>query len=182
MVPAIREARARVSSVGITAPGTEFFRPETKPKFRPVSPARDQISKTVRRTGRANAACSHKVSVTRDSGDCLVADAVLVEPVSTAKFPANREKNREFRKIVASRAPEIRNNGLGTGLLTQIPYSTEQGIILAEQGIFARTGNFITRARELDTSPDAIFATKRVWVMSALPPKADMCDAPGDVC
>ncbi len=36
MVPAIREARSRVSLVGIPAPGTEFFRPETKPKFRPV--------------------------------------------------------------------------------------------------------------------------------------------------
>ena len=117
----------------------------------------------------------------RNSG--VVADAVEVEPVSAAKFPANREKNREFRKIVASRAPEIRNSGLGTGLLTQIPYSTEQGIILAEQEILTREqGILLTRARELDTSPDAIFATKRVWVMSALPPKADMCDAPGDVC
>ena len=27
----------------------------------------------------------------------MVADAVPVEPVSTTKFPANREKNREFR-------------------------------------------------------------------------------------
>jgi hypothetical protein len=26
----------------------------------------------------------------------LVADAVVVEPVSTLKFPANREKNREY--------------------------------------------------------------------------------------
>ena len=77
----------------------------------------------------------------------MVADAVLVEPVSAAKFPANREKNREFRKIVASRAPEICNNGLGTGLLTQIPYSTEQGIILAEQGILTREqGVLPTRA------------------------------------
>jgi hypothetical protein len=58
--------------MGITAPGTEFFRPETKPKFRVVSPARDQISKIVRRTGRVNAACSHKVSVIRDSEDCVV--------------------------------------------------------------------------------------------------------------
>ena len=80
MVPAIREARARVSLVGITAPGTEFFRPETKPKFRPVSPARDQISKTVRRTGRANAACSRKVSVIRDSGDCVVGPGGLEPP------------------------------------------------------------------------------------------------------
>jgi hypothetical protein len=34
--------------------------------------------------------------VIRDSGDCVVADAVTYEPVSIPKFPANREKNREF--------------------------------------------------------------------------------------
>ena len=68
----------------------------------------------------------------------LVADAVVVEPVSTAKFPANREKNREFCKIVASGAPETANNGVVTGLPMQIPYSTEQGIILEEQGILAQ--------------------------------------------
>src|SRR6516162_2761726 len=28
--------------------------------------------------------------------DCVVADAVTVEPVSATKFPANRENNREF--------------------------------------------------------------------------------------
>jgi hypothetical protein len=77
MVPAIREARTCVSLVGIRAPGTEFFRPETKRKFRPVSPARDQISKTVRRTGRANAGFSRKVSVTRDSGNYVVGPGVL---------------------------------------------------------------------------------------------------------
>jgi hypothetical protein len=33
------------------------------------------------------------------SGACLVADAVAVEPVSTLNFPANREKNREFRQV-----------------------------------------------------------------------------------
>jgi hypothetical protein len=31
----------------------------------------------------------------------MVADAVTCEPVSTDKFPANREKNREFYKIAA---------------------------------------------------------------------------------
>jgi len=42
--------------------------------------------------------------------DCVVADAVTVEPVSATKFPANRENNRElcrFRSesaiLVASR-------------------------------------------------------------------------------
>ena len=28
--------------------------------------------------------------------ECVVADAVAVEPVSQVKFPANRENNREF--------------------------------------------------------------------------------------
>src|SRR6476469_5711390 len=81
------------------APGPEFFEPETKPTFWPVSPARDQIPKITCRTGRANAACSRKGSVIRDLGNCVVADAVQVEPVSTPKFPANREINREFRQI-----------------------------------------------------------------------------------
>ena len=42
------------------------------------------MSKTVRRIGRANAAYSRKVSVIRNSADCVVADAVTYEPVSTA--------------------------------------------------------------------------------------------------
>jgi ketosteroid isomerase-like protein len=102
MAPAVREAWARAVIAFLNRhyePGTEFFRPETKSKFRLVSPARDQISKIVRRTGRANAACSRKVSVIRDSGNCVVADAVQVEPVSTPKFPANREINREFCRL-----------------------------------------------------------------------------------
>jgi hypothetical protein len=68
----------------------------------------------------------------------LVADAVAVERVSTLGFPANREKNREFCKIGASGASETVNSAAITGLLTQIPYSTEQGIISAEQGILAQ--------------------------------------------
>jgi hypothetical protein len=39
--------------------------------------------------------------ITRKLLKMLVADAVQVEPVSTAKFPANREKNREFYRIVS---------------------------------------------------------------------------------
>jgi hypothetical protein len=34
--------------------------------------------------------------------------------------------------------PETVNNGFVTGLSMQIPYSTEQGIILAEQGILVQ--------------------------------------------
>jgi hypothetical protein len=71
------------------------------------------------------------------SPEKVAADAVQVEPVSTAKFPGNREKNREFCGIAVSVASETVNNAVVTGLPTQIPYSTEQGIILAEQGILA---------------------------------------------
>jgi hypothetical protein len=68
----------------------------------------------------------------------MVADEVAFKPVSTAKFPANREKNREFCKIAVSGAPEALNSAAVSGLPMQIPYSTEQGIISAEQGILAQ--------------------------------------------
>jgi len=61
-------------------------------------------------------------------------------------FPANREFYREFRKIVASGAAETPIRAHVTGLSTQFPYSTKQGIISADQGISsARTGNLICR-------------------------------------
>jgi hypothetical protein len=68
----------------------------------------------------------------------VVADAVVVEPISTIQFPANREKNREFNKIGASEATKTVNNAVVTGLPVRIPYTAEQGIILAEHGILAR--------------------------------------------
>jgi hypothetical protein len=59
-------------------------------------------------------------------------------PPALPIFPANREFYREFCKIAASGTPETANNGLVTGLPMRIPYSTEQGIILAEQGFLPR--------------------------------------------
>jgi hypothetical protein len=44
-----------------------------------------------------------------------LAVAVVVEPVSTPKFLANREKNREICKIMISVAPENLNIDAGTG-------------------------------------------------------------------
>jgi hypothetical protein len=59
-------------------------------------------------------------------------------PPALPVFHANREFYREFCKIVASGAPETANNGVATGLPVRIPYSIEQGNILAEQGLLAR--------------------------------------------
>ena len=85
-----------------------------------------------------NAACSHKVSVIRDSGDCVVADAVTYEPVSILKFPANREKNREFRQIRLLGAILHADTRANSEACSEIPYSTKQRIFAKEQGICTR--------------------------------------------
>jgi hypothetical protein len=62
--------------------------------------------------------------------ECVVADAV-VEPVSTAKFPANRENNREFWRSRPLDAISIIDTRANSAAYSEIPYSTKQGIILA---------------------------------------------------
>jgi hypothetical protein len=64
-------------------------------------------------------------------------------------FPANREFYREFCKIVVSGAPETVNNGAVAGLLMQIPYATEQGIIFAIQGILAQEQGILSGKIEI---------------------------------
>ena len=68
----------------------------------------------------------------------MVADVVLIERVSTLKFPANREKNREFREIrllCKILKPDTRTNSKA---FSQIPYKIEEGFISAEQGVLSR--------------------------------------------
>ena len=76
----------------------------------------------------------------------MVADAVAIEPVSIPKFPANREKNREFRQIRPLCEILKADTRANSKVSSEIPYATEQGIISAqqgilvqEQGIFAKT-------------------------------------------
>jgi hypothetical protein len=63
--------------------------------------------------------------------------------------------------------PETANNDAATGLLTQIPYATKQGIILAEQGNLAGEQGILS-------APNEIFGTTGLWIMSAVTPKADI--------
>ena len=72
----------------------------------------------------------------------MVADAVTYEPVSTPKFPANREINREFRRIrtfgVNLKADTRANSEACTEILyaaEQAKFSKEQEISTREQGI-----------------------------------------------
>jgi hypothetical protein len=65
----------------------------------------------------------------------LVAEAVLIGPVSVRVFPANREKNRDVRENRPSRSILkwlliAVSMACGT-----IPYEIEQGTFFAEQGI-----------------------------------------------
>jgi hypothetical protein len=59
----------------------------------------------------------------------LVVDVVIVEPVSTPKFPSNRDINRKFRQI--SSLCEILNADTRaiSKAFGKIPYATEQGIL-----------------------------------------------------
>jgi hypothetical protein len=68
----------------------------------------------------------------------VVADAVIVEPVSAPKFPANREINREFFDFGLARGSEVTICLMIQRTWSKIPYSTEQGIFVKEQGIFTR--------------------------------------------
>src|SRR5450759_3182351 len=56
-------------------------------------------------------------------------------PLLRSFFPANREFYREFCKFTPSGTLETANSHVNAGRYTQIPYSKEQGIISAEQGI-----------------------------------------------
>ena len=109
----------------------------------------------------------------------MVADTVQVEPVSTAKFPANREKNREFRRIRPLGAILKADTRADSKAFSQIPYTTEQGIVSAEQGIFAREQGILSAKIEIIAGCD--FETKRLWVMSAVTPKADIDRRHGNV-
>ena len=115
---------------GRVTPGPEFFRPETKSRFRSVSPARDQISKIVCRTARANAACSRKASVIRDSRNCVVADAVGFEPVSPCIFGKCREILPKCRETaIVPRRKAIRSHKLGW----RSPYSRSREAMVASR-------------------------------------------------
>jgi hypothetical protein len=78
-------------------------------------------------------------------------------PPALPVFPANREFCREFCKIAALGTPETTSNAVITGFPTQIPYSTKQGIIFAEQEIWAGEQGILSA--ETKFSQDEIFGT-----------------------
>jgi hypothetical protein len=87
----------------------------------------------------------------RKNKDWLAENAVRIEPVSASKFPASREKNREFCGFRPSAAILASNRSSDSMACRQIPYATEQGIFGGITGnFFQRTGNSRAGAGELD--------------------------------
>src|SRR6266542_1487018 len=65
----------------------------------------------------------------------LADDAVLIEPVSGFKFPANREINREFRGVGPNSVILASIQPATSMACSQIPYTSEQGIFPPQRGI-----------------------------------------------
>ena len=86
-------------------------------------------------------------------------------PSPFPKFPANREKNREFHQIgplckilkAATRADSKASS--------EIPYATEQGIISAEQGILVQEQGISPATESL---PNDVFGTYRLALVAML--------------
>src|SRR5262245_57895261 len=101
MVPAIRQAWARlVGTFLIRHPSARnrIFAARDRALNSHIPPAGDPKANIRRRKGRANAGFSRKVSVIRDWGNCVVADAVGFEPVSSLQFGKCRVILRKCRE------------------------------------------------------------------------------------
>jgi hypothetical protein len=74
----------------------------------------------------------------------VVVEAVPLEPVSTSKFPANREINREICRFGHFLGIFRSNQRADSTAYSQIPYATEQGIFGGLTGNFSEgTGNLM---------------------------------------
>lgn len=83
----------------------------------------------------------------------MVEDAVQCEPVSGAKIPANREDNRDFRRMRQFNAILRADMLVNSEAYEKIPYSPEQGILAKEQGIFWREQGICTEKRSTAKMP-----------------------------
>jgi hypothetical protein len=88
--------------------------------------------------------CHHHILQTRlsirsgkslGSKECVVADAVVIEPVSILNFPANGRRTGNLAISGTFSASDQHERPVISGLFVRIPYSKEQGISSAEQGI-----------------------------------------------
>jgi hypothetical protein len=107
-----------------------------------------------------NAGYSSETGKRRFASDCVVADALALEPVSTPKFPFIRENNREFCESDALSIDCRRQTAHISGRLAKIPCEIESGIFCREPGHF-RQANGKFSQRQLEGAPFANTRHKR---------------------
>jgi hypothetical protein len=90
---------------------------------------------------RTNLPLSTETGKPKAAREWVVADAVIIEPISTLKFAANR-KNREFCDFEAETRTRWRVSPVISRLFFRIPYSRNREILEREQGISVDQGNF----------------------------------------
>src|SRR5476649_819930 len=82
-----------------------------------------------------------------DYEDCVVADAVAVEPVSTPKFLANREINMDFCQIRTLCDLLKANTRAIQRLSAKFPVRQNRELFRWSREFYARTGNFAGQTR-----------------------------------
>ena len=143
MVPPIRETwpgPIRIPVLRQSAPGPEFFRSETGPRIRHVPPTGEQIAKITRRIGRATAGFSRKVSVIRDSRNCVVGLGGL-EP------PTNRIMGRVTRCDFSTGLPGQEERACGTGMTGETSVPVSPAVFRASGGGSARVAHQRRRSK-----------------------------------
>src|SRR5262249_40471818 len=88
-----------LATTPFSAPGTGFFAAETAARNRPCArPETGRLERTHWKSPPLVGIFGASPHVGKKR-ECVVVDAVGIEPVSAIKFPFIREKNREFRKF-----------------------------------------------------------------------------------
>ena len=98
-----------------------FLRPIKAVRTRAIAPLPPRVGPTIRR---------------------ILCRSVRPLLKATLKFPASREKNREFSQIRALGTILKADTRANSKATSEIPYATEQGIISAEQGILVQEQGF----------------------------------------
>jgi hypothetical protein len=143
MVAAVRAAWSNIKLIShpgannatraAAASGTGFFAAETGASIRlRRQEQRDRKLRAKSRHWRAKLASLHKAP---DGQTGWWRTQSISNLSQQSEFPANREINREFRRIRPLDAILNANTRANSEACNKIPYATEQGIIFEKQGI-----------------------------------------------
>ena len=91
----------------------------------------------------------------------MVADAVHVERVSTPKFPANREKNREFFNFEPVHCREERIHPMISALTPIFPTKWNREFFRLSREFWRRNREF--PPAKIEVSPNEVFGTHSAY-------------------